>query len=85
MLGGLPQDLEGSCGQVGFRHKRVMPVRDHGARKIANEWKGLCMNLTKHGVGFPSADQLDGVPINAAAEERHGATRAKAAGVDIRT
>ena len=37
------------------------------------------VEVSKHGVGFPSAEELDGVLIDVCAEESSGASRSKTA------
>ena len=41
------------------------------------------MQVTEHGVRFPTADQTDGVAIDFTTEEGHGATGAQATGFDV--
>ena len=44
--------------------------------------EGLDAEVDEHGVGFPGAEQFDGVFVDVGAEQRRGAARAKAAGAE---
>ena len=48
------------------------------------ELQGGSLNakVAEHGVRFPSAQELDGILVNAGAQESSGATRAKGSGTD---
>ena len=63
----------GNKGDVGAGRESEGAVGDHGGSKIAHERKSLGVQVAKHGVGLPSADQTNDVGVNVTAEERHGA------------
>ena len=44
--------------------------------------EGLDAEVDEHCVGFPAAEQFDGVLVDVGAEQRRGAARAKAAGAE---
>ena len=69
-------------GEVGARQQGEVAVGEHGAGKVMDEGQGLSVEVTKHGVGFPSANEADDIAVDAAAEEGHGTAGAKAAGGD---
>ena len=55
----------------------------HGCGQVSNEGKSLGVQILKHCVRFPVADEADGVGVDLTAEERHGPSHALAAGVDV--
>ena len=65
------------------REKGVGAMGEHDPAEVSDEGKGLGVQVSKHRVGAPAAHQTDGVGVNPAAEEGHGATGAEAAGIDI--
>ena len=56
---------------------------EHEPTEVPNEGKGLSMQVSKHGVRMPAADQANCVGVDVAAEESHGAAGPEAAGIDI--
>jgi len=44
--------------------------------------EGLDAEVDEHGIGFPAAEQFDGVLVDVGAEQRGGAARAEAAGAE---
>ena len=44
--------------------------------------EGLDAEVDEHCVGFPAAEQFDGVLVDVGAEQRRGAARAEAAGAE---
>ena len=60
-----------------------MSAGEHAGGEVTDEWGGLKVEVSKHGVGAPAADHLDYVWVDASAEERHGAARAERACGDV--
>ena len=54
------------------------------AGEIGDERQGLGMEIAKHCVGFPPAHEADGVSVNSAAQESHGAAGSEASRIDVR-
>ena len=76
-------ELSSGLRDVSAREKGIGAMGEHTAAEVPYEGKGLGMQVAKHGVGAPAANQPDGVGVDAAAEEGQGATGAEAAGIDI--
>jgi hypothetical protein len=77
---GLHGDGQATGGMVGLGSKGVVAGSEHELGEVGGV--GMCSDaeVAEHGVGFPSSDELDDVGVDAGAEERGSATRAKAAG-----
>ena len=76
-------ELFSGLRDVSAREKGVGPMGEHDPAEVSDEGKGLGVQVSKHRVGAPAAHQTDGVGVDPAAEEGHGATGAEAAGIDI--
>ena len=59
--------------------KGIRAVVEHGLGKVAFGVHSVHVEVSKHGVGFPSAEELDGVFVDVCAEESSGASRSKTA------
>jgi len=57
---------------------------DHAFSKVAHYGLCLDMEVAEHGIGTPSAQELDDVVVNTCAEERHGSGGAEGAGGNVR-
>ena len=55
----------------------------HDLGVILDEWKSMGVEVSKHGVASPAAEDTDLIRVNAAEEEGHGTTGAKGPGGDI--
>lgn len=45
-----------------------VPVLHHGAGKLIDKGQSLCMEVSEHGIGAPSANELNDVSVNFAAQ-----------------
>ena len=66
----------------GLRVEGVVTVVQHALGVVVGQGGGLDAEVAEHGVGFPTAEQLDGVRVNASAEEGSGAAGPEGAGAD---
>ena len=67
--GSLLVDQRGSGGwDVSARGQVKGTMLKHGGGQVADQRKGLGMKVAEHGIGFPTADQTDGVAIDFSAE-----------------
>ena len=57
--------------------KREGTVSDHTGRKIAHDWFRLDVEITKHFVRAPTANEADEVGVNFGTKECHGIGSAK--------
>ena len=69
--------------EVGAREQGVGAMVKHDAAEVPDEGKGLSMQVSEHGVRTPAAHQANGVGVDAAAKESHGAAGPEATGIDI--
>ena len=59
--------------------KGIRAVVEHGLGKSEVGVHSMHVEVSKHGVGFPSAEELDGMLVDVCAEESSGASRSKTA------
>ena len=64
------------------RFEGERPVFEHGLGETRLGIHRVDVEVAEHGVGFPTAKQLDGVLIHVGAEESSGSPRAEAARAD---
>lgn len=67
-------------GGEGTGGEGVGAMVKHLLRKVVGVDVGLDAQVAEHGVGFPAAQQLDGVLVDVGAEESGGSAGAEAAG-----
>jgi hypothetical protein len=53
---------------VGAGDEGEVPVLQHGAGKLVDKGQSLCMEVSEHGIGMPSANESDDVRVNLSAQ-----------------
>ena len=83
-VGHAGRGLFGEAVRLGMdsRGEGVVAMVEHALRKVAALDGGLNAEVAEHGVRFPAAEELDGVRIDAGAEEGGGPTWSERAGAD---
>ena len=62
--------------------KGIRAVVEHGLGESEVGVHSMHVEVLKHGVGFPSAEELDGMLVDVCAEESGGASRSETARAD---
>ena len=62
----------------------VLGADEHATGKALHEGSCLHVQVAKHFIGAPAADELDSIRVDAGTEECHRAGGAERAGADIR-
>ena len=65
----------GEAGSTPGGNEAVVAAVEHDLGVILDKGKSMGMEVSKHGVAFPAAEDADFVRIDAAEEESHGTTR----------
>ena len=73
----------GGRREVGVGHEGVVTMVKHSAGQVGNQRQSLGVQVAKHGIRFPAADQANCVAVDAAAEEGHCTTGTQTASIDI--
>jgi hypothetical protein len=63
----------------GIRNENIGCVSDHLTRELGSYWRSLGVEIAKHFIGAPPANQPNDVSVHFSAKEGHGATAAKGA------
>ena len=66
----------------GLGVKGVGTMVEHLLGIVELQGGSLNAEVAEHGIGFPSAQELDGVLVNAGAQKSSGAARMKGSGTD---
>ena len=61
----------------------IVAALQHFVSKTRHDWLGLQVEVPKHCVALPVADEFDGVGVNITIEQCHGATCSKGASTDV--
>ena len=71
----------GKCNLV--RDKNIVTALEHAIGKALHDWLSLQVQVTKHCVALPAANETDGVTVDLGVEQRHCAASTKGACADI--
>jgi hypothetical protein len=68
---------------VRTRDEVVVTASWHEAGEVVHDWLCLEMEVTKHFIGPPAANQADDIGVNAGNKEGHGTAHMSRAGHDV--